>query len=122
MLLPSKYFEIVRREGHRLTEMDSNEFAFPRAAALAAIDALKGSPVAILGGDALRISGGKALHTYDNWYCDRAPTEDPLHYVDRTHDEAKRYIEGYSESGDILYLLVLSELGVTPIFVGDLIK
>jgi len=122
MKLPDAFIEIVKSKGRRLTDLQSQEFAFRRADALAAIDALDGSRVAISGCDVLQDAGRRVEMTGDNWYCNRSINEDPLQYVERSRNLARRYIADSQGNAGVLYALVLTELGVTPIFVGEVLE
>jgi hypothetical protein len=89
---------------------------FTRKDLLAALEILKGSQVAVLGGDVMEIVDGELqyLRTGDNWYADRRPGEDLMDYIERSIAEAERYIRSYPdpEDGTILYSPTISELGV----------
>jgi Immunity protein 40 len=111
MLTPKHYVEILQERGKSLSEIGVNGMALERDAALEAIEALKDSQSAILGGDVYRLVAGIPEHTYDNWYSQREDSESLEHYVRRSWGVAKRYIESYvdPEDGSILYSLVLSD-------------
>ncbi|MGB8506889.1 MAG: Imm40 family immunity protein, partial [Pyrinomonadaceae bacterium] len=95
-------------------ELGVNEIALQRSAALEAIETLKGSQVAIFGGDVLRVSNDRPSYTGDSWYCERQNSEALNDFLKRSWDVAEQYIRAYpqSEEGKVLYTLVLSELGL----------
>jgi Immunity protein 40 len=114
MLIPNKYSEVLQTKGRSLQEIGVNEIALQRPAALEAIQALRGSQVAILGGDVLRLLDGRPMYSGDNWYSQRYDSEDVTDFLRRSLDVAEQYINSYPdpEDGTVLYTLVISELGL----------
>lgn len=114
MLIPNTYSEILSNSGHSLQEIGVAGVALTRQNALDAVASLKGTQVAISGGDVLRVVEGKLRYTKDNWYIQRLSNEDIGAYISRSHEKAKRYIKSYpdAEDGYVLYALVTSELGL----------
>jgi hypothetical protein len=91
MLIPQKYIEILESKGQPLTDIGINAVALNQADALGAIETLRGSQVAILGGDVFRVVGGRPQHTYDNWYSNRRSDEDLSAFLQRSWDVAEGY-------------------------------
>jgi len=85
------------------------EVAWKRADVLEIMAALKNSNWAVLGGDVLRSDGQAYRHTYDSWHSDRGDNESAHDFVERSHHETLAYVERYSESGDVSYVLVFDE-------------
>jgi hypothetical protein len=116
MLIPDAYRRLEKEKGRSLRDIGCAGFAFTRKDILDALESLKGSQVAVLGGDVLEIANGELryLGTGDNWYADKRPREDLMDYIQRSIVEAERYIRTYPdpEDGTILYSPVISELGV----------
>ena len=114
MLIPERYVEILKREGRPLQEIGVNEIALQQFAALEAIDALRESQAAILGGDVLRLINRRPVYSGDNWYCERQESETLQDFLKRSWDVADQYIRAYpdAEDGTVLYTLVVSELGL----------
>lgn len=114
MLIPNRYSEILSKSGRSLQEIGAAGVALTRQYALDAVASLKGSQVAILGGDVLRVVDGKLRYTRDNWYIQRLSGEDIWAYISRSHEKAEAYIRSYqdTEDGSVFYELVISELGV----------
>ena len=77
-----------------LTESGVFELAWTRADALALLDHLRGSPVVILGGDALA-SVDPLRYAHANWHADRMPGEDLTTYTARSQEHAREYIQRY---------------------------
>jgi len=116
MLTPKLFTEFLSSEGRSLSEINpgSNEVALAPSNALRAIDLLSGSQVAILGGDLLSDKSGKLAYSYENWYCDKKPSENPIGFVNRSQAIAREFIGKLMERDDnnIYVVLVYSELGV----------
>lgn len=123
MLIPDAYRRIEKEKGRSLRDIGCAGFAFTRKDILDALESLKGSHVAVLGGDVLEIASGakpdsfwygKPEPRHDNWHTDRGPGEDLMDYAERSIAEAERYVRSYPdpEDGTILYSPVISELGV----------
>lgn len=114
MLTPQRYLEILKTSGRPLEEIGVRGVALTRRFALDAVASLKGTQVAIAGGDVLAIVGGKPRYTGDNWYVRRLQDEDVFTYVARSHEKAANYIRNYQdpEDGSVLYAIVVSELGL----------
>lgn len=114
MLIPESYVEVLKTKGRSLQEIGINEIALQRPAALEAIQALKGSQVAILGGDVLRVLNERPEYSGDNWYCERQDAETLPDYLKRSWDVTEQYIRDYPdpEDGTVLYTFVVSELGL----------
>jgi hypothetical protein len=114
MLIPEPYRRLEKGKGRVLTEIGVAGVAFMREDILEALACLKGSQVAVLGGDVLEIVNGNLRYTHDSWYANRRPEEDLTGYLERSIAEAERYIRRFPdpEDGTILYSPVISELGV----------
>ncbi len=145
MLLPDAYQAFLTRKGHRLGAIGVNAVALSRDDALAALQALSGSQVAVLGGDVYQVQGSLIKVTRDSWYARRRDSESTAEYVRRTQEAAWHFVETYPDSklssilapfgahvvriesyathdaqgSEIIFAFVLSELGVTPITQTD---
>lgn len=77
-----------------------------------ALNLLKGTQAAVLGGDVLNIAGEKLRFTGDSWHVDKKLGEDIAHFLERSVAESEKYINTYPdpENGTIIYSLVISEL------------
>jgi hypothetical protein len=93
MLIPEEYLKIKNARGRSLREIGVSEVAFTRPDALDALQALKGSQAAVLGGDVLKLVDGKPRYTYDNWHVDRAPQETIADFLQRSVIETANYIK-----------------------------
>lgn len=98
----SEYIELIRKEGIPLSEINtgSNEYALSIDISLKAIDLLKKSSIPILGGDIMSYTLGKLAYTYENWYTERTADEDKDGYLNRSYDNAKKYIEQFKLLND----------------------
>lgn len=113
MQLPSKFTELLRAKGRSLREIGVSAIGLSRADAVAAIETLAGSSVAILSGDVLRVANDRPQYTYSNWRASRGIGEASASFIARSHAIARDYIENYAEpAGQLtLYTLVPSDFG-----------
>ena len=67
------YLNFIKEKGRPLSEVNpgSDELALIVDDALKAIELLKGTHSAILGGDILMDKLGKLAYTYENWYSEK---------------------------------------------------
>jgi hypothetical protein len=115
MLIPETYRRIEKEKGRALNEIGNVAgVAFTRQALLEALASLRGSQIAVLGGDVLEITDGKLRYNYDSWHANRASGEDLEDYLQRSLSEAEMYVQRYPDPEDetILYSPVISELGL----------
>jgi hypothetical protein len=114
MLIPEPYRRIEKEKGRALTEIGVAGVAFTREGILEALGCLKGSQIAVLGGDVLEVVNGRPQYTSDSWYANKEPGEDLRVYVERSIAEAEQYIRRFPEpeDGTILYSPTISELGL----------
>lgn len=98
----------ILKTGKPLFEIGINNWALTKSEALTAIKQLDALGIGILGGDVYALTDEVFVSTYDNWYCDRGPNEEPLTFLSRSIDKAKQYIEAYNaqEPDKIFFALV----------------
>jgi hypothetical protein len=114
MLIPEPYRRLEKEKGRALPEIGVAGVAFTREDILEALACLKGTQVAVLGGEVLEIVNGRLRYTGDSWYANRGPEEDLLYYLERSIAETEQYIRRFPDPADgtILYSPVISELGL----------
>jgi Immunity protein 40 len=68
---------LEKEKGRSLSGIGFTDVAFTRKDIVAALESLKGSQVAVLGGEVMEIVNGKIQHqhTYDNWPANKRPEE-----------------------------------------------
>jgi len=90
---------------------DGEEYVWAPAEALALIESLRGTRVAIEGGDVYRREAWGFVPTYESWSCERLPGEGSLDYARRSRDVALTTIETWVEdhAGDTFYLMRLTD-------------
>jgi len=99
----SIYLDFLREKGKPLSEINpgSDEIALTVDNALQALELLKDSRVAILGGDILSEENNELIYAYQlwgeeyhclNWYCDRIENESGEDYLKRSYEIAKASI------------------------------
>ena len=93
-----------------LADIGLREAGWQRTDALAVLERLQGSAVAVLGGDVLRVEGNRPQHTYDNWHVEPVEGESFATYAARSQAGAAEYITRYPEKdGRYLYVLVAAD-------------
>ena len=82
--------------------------AWRRPHALAVLQELASTSVAVLGGDVLVLGPQGFIHspTGDNWHCDLSLGESWAAYAARSRREAHDYIHRYPEQGEVAYAFV----------------
>jgi hypothetical protein len=85
--------------------------AWRRPHALAILQELESTSVAVLGGDVLVGSPRGFAHspTAGNWHCELGPGESWASYASRSRRETHDYIDGYPETGEVAYALVFGD-------------
>lgn len=108
MSLPKEYLDLLTQHGRDLREIGVNGAALPRSAALKAVQLLHQAGVPILGGDVVRITGGKITVSRDNWYCKGAGDPGTAEYLRESLSQAEAYIRAYpdDEDGSVFYQIV----------------
>jgi hypothetical protein len=64
------------------------------------MQALRGTTVAVLGGDIYHERQGILVSSYDNWYTERTPHESLERFALRSQSRALEYLERYQLSSD----------------------
>ena len=102
------YRNLLERHGRPLHSVGSAEMGLSRGHALQAIECLRASRIAILGGDVYRFVGDRLEPTLDNWYCERRDGEMIADFQQRSLDLAARYVSDYPDPGEgIVFSLVV---------------
>lgn len=109
--MTAKLKAIIEAYGIPLTASGVHGVALHRSAALKAIDVIRETTIAILGGDVFSQNGHNAVKlTHDNWHVDRMEGEEQQIYLKRSWDTAERFIRYYKcqINEDPLFHLVFS--------------
>lgn len=116
MIIPAEFKDLLKRVGRPLEEINpgSDEYAVPLEKTTDVLDALVGTPVAILGGDILEDKGGRLAYSYENWYSEKEAGEDPRDFAARSQRMAQEYTDNLKKQGrkNLHVVFVYSELGV----------
>jgi Immunity protein 40 len=107
MPVPSQFQEIHTAHGYSLREIGVPATGLARADALAAVDTLAGSDVAIMSGDVLRVCDHIPQYTYSNWRARRGIGEGFPEFAARSLQIARDYITKFAEEGTQLTLYTL---------------
>ena len=101
--------DVLRATAEPLDELGVEELAWPRLSALEVVARLRGSGIAVLGGDVLE-KGPDGLHyTYSNWHLEPRSDESFEVFAERSHESARAYIQKHpAGSAESYYVLVLS--------------
>lgn len=96
-MLPREIPERLRSAGIPLENLEVEGLAWNKADTLEVIDCLKGTKVAILGGDVFRSEPWGIVPAYDNWSCVRMEGELASAYAQRTRQVAMAFVQEYEE-------------------------
>jgi broad specificity phosphatase PhoE len=85
------------------------ELALSKIDSLRALDLLRDTEKAALGGDVYRVEENRMRPTHDNWYVKREEGESTIAFAERSRSVAEQYIRQYldPEDGSIAYVLVV---------------
>lgn len=111
MNAPLEYAALLSASGIPLDSLGLGDVALPRADALLAVDMLRGSGRAILGGDVYHRCDGRLESALANWYADPKQAEDRSGYLQRSWDTAEGYLKAYPERPGVepLFSIVIGE-------------
>lgn len=102
------------QEGFPLATLNSGsvEVAFPREAAIKALESLTGLRVAVLGGDVLRQTNHQLQYVYANWYCSKQDDEAADAFVKRSQQYALSYVSNFRPASNYepLFVFVLQQI------------
>ena len=73
--------------------------------ALAVLDALSGTGIAIQDGEVYRLQVDGLVSAHEGWTCQHAEGEPATDYAERSRAMARRFVEGRSPDGDDLFFL-----------------
>jgi hypothetical protein len=108
----SEYLSLIREKGRPLSEINpgSDEMALTVDDALRAVEILRGTRRAILGGDVLSDESGTLAYTHENWYSERRGGEGHADYCDRSYEDSRNYInEVVKRRGKNRYIVLVVE-------------
>jgi hypothetical protein len=108
----SEYLNFIREKGRPLSEINpgSSEIALTVDHAIRAIELLRGTQSAILGGDVLSDESGTLAYTYENWYSEKLEGESQADYSNKSYDIARNYInEVVKRHGKNRYIVLVIE-------------
>ena len=110
MNAPDEIPESLRLAGITPPGIEGEDLAWNKADALAVVESLRGTRVAITGGDVYSLVSWGCLPTGEAWECDRLHLEDSLAYARRSRDAAMAFIQSHAvdREGDFLYVLIFS--------------
>lgn len=98
----------LREHARSLADRGISGEAFPENVIRDVVRSLRGSGVAILGGDVYEEREGRLQPTYDNWHCDRLRAESFESYAERCWDQAWQYTQTYVGSpGKMPYFVLV---------------
>lgn len=98
-----RYLNFIKERGKPVSQINpgSDEMALAVDDALQAIELLKNSQTAIIGGDILSEDEGELIYAYQlwgeeyhylNWYCDKRDNESEYDYLKRSYDIARKSV------------------------------
>lgn len=95
MNLPLEIPKNLRNTAISLEELEIHDPAWSFSEALAVVQALDGSKVAILGGVLLVQEKFGIIPTQENWCCDRVKGELATDFARRSREAAREFIESF---------------------------
>lgn len=102
-----EYTQLLEARGVSLASLGLIEVALKTSDALLAVEILAQSGVSILGGDVYFARGSRIEPAYANWFTERRPSDTPDSYLNRSCDEARRYISEFPKRPDVEPLFVI---------------
>lgn len=120
----SNYLDFLKEKGKLLSEINpgSDEIALTANDALQALEFLKDSQTAILGGDILSEENNELIYAYQlwgeeyqylNWYCDKNDNESKADYLQRSYVLAREGITNANKTAEKLkkkcYIVFVTE-------------
>jgi hypothetical protein len=104
----SEYSDFIKRFGAPRTGVEGGEIALKKNDAVKAIELLKGSDVAVLGGDVYELENdGYFRPTYDNWYCNKCDYPSSV-FAEKSQEKAMAFLKNYNETNlNVRYVLVV---------------
>ncbi len=114
--IPSEIPTQLQSRAIELSHLHVAEVAWLRKDAMEIIRQLKGSKVAILGGDVLQKRSGRFEYEYSNWAVDRQSNESPEAYAARSLEETEHYVRNFPDpdDGSVAYVLVFEKGNCQP--------
>jgi hypothetical protein len=105
---PPSYSDILTARGRVLSELGPGRVGLDRLTVLEAIESLRGTGAAIVGGEIVRISYDRAETTGETWRCEPAVGEPEEQFCRRSLLLAEELVREYPDPGDGSILYVLS--------------
>lgn len=116
-LLPPEYLKLIQSEGIPLNQWNpgSEETAWPWKTASRALELLRDTNVAIIGGDLAFLEDGRLCYRVENWGIHTKDGEDAKDYVRRSHEITKEFLaksRDWTAPHQPLYVFVLTAVVV----------
>jgi hypothetical protein len=101
----------LRRHARSLDQLGIDDVAWTKEDARRVLDSIRGSNIAVLGGDVFKEHSDGLEPAYDNWHCDRVQGESLTDYATRSLEHAWSYVERYppEPTHNEYFRLVLSD-------------
>jgi hypothetical protein len=99
-----------------LSHLHVAQVAWFRNDVIEIIRQLKGTKIAILGGDVLQKRSDNFEHEYSSWHVDPLESESVEAYAERSLEETTAYIRGFPDpdDGSVAYVLVFEQVDCQP--------
>jgi Immunity protein 40 len=106
-----EFNDLLASSGVSLASLGFRDIGLSRSDALRAVEVLRHTECAILGGDVYLRRGDRLEVTYDSWCTDPRPQEDHKVYLRRSWDKADAYIKNFPDFADaeVLFGIVVKE-------------
>ena len=111
MKTPHAVSEVFESRKRSLDSLGINDPAWELHDARLLVQALTGTPVAILGGDVYFEQDGKIDTAYDSWHSERDSSESLEQYAVKSQERALEYLNTYRvpEGREVLIGLIMSD-------------
>lgn len=94
-LIWSDNVDPILSAGRSLEDVGVRNWGLTREDALFALERLRKTGVAVLGGDVYKVTRNGVDLSYDNWLCAKSAGESEVDFLVRSIDKAKNYISSY---------------------------
>lgn len=105
MKVPDTYLRLLREEGISLAGSGVNDTGLPPRSAAKAIQILKDSGIALIGGEAWQKVGERFVPIYDIWNIERGDFPDLQDYLRESWRLAESHVARHEKRDDIFLVL-----------------
>ncbi len=97
---------------HLMEQLGFNSYVFPRKEAIDVMGILKENFCQILGIDSYVTCDGQISFSYDFICCNQEENENPYEFLNRSHEEAMKFLNDRINRNDYLYEIIFKDMEV----------